>query len=241
MKSLIAKLNVKTRSCRSLAMTAVAVASLLSLSSPEVYAHGGGTTGGSPGFVTRASCASALGGGRIGTQMGNRNAQRLINAVWNRLGRNCAQLDRLATIISETPLAAPSSGGLMAACFYMGYTDTLWDQVEDIYNRCGVRCFSAGAEIGRISAEGYCFASIAVGGLDDPGFIQQPPLPFCGMNVSIGCKTEYVATATFDIPACHRYTVGLFENTFENSVRQDCFVPANVPIEDGAFNESVLF
>ncbi|HTL13222.1 MAG TPA: hypothetical protein VL588_12080, partial [Bdellovibrionota bacterium] len=131
------------------------------------------------------------------------------------------------------PLAQSTGGGIMGACFYMGYTDTLWQQVEAAYDRCGVRCFAAGSEIGQISAEGYCAASIAVGGLDDPGFIAQPPLPFCGENVALGCKSEYVSTAIYDIPSCARYTQGVFENTFENSVRQDCFVPADVPISDG--------
>lgn len=184
--------------------------------------------------VTRASCRSYQDGALMGTNMGKRNAQRLISAVWNKLQRRCDQVDRLAQIISETPFQAPShNSGLFSACFYMGYTDTLWEQLGGIYDRCGEKCFRAGTEIGKISAEGYCYASIAVGGLDDPGFIAQPPLPFCGNEVAIGCKTEYVATATFDINACYPYTVGYYESTFENSVRQDCFVPADVPIVDG--------
>ena len=180
----------------------------------------------------RHSCFTAAGGGSMGRNMGNRNAQRLFTAVWGRLGRTCDQLDRLGQIISETPLSAPASGGAFSACFYMGYTDTLWDQLAQAYDRCQVRCFAEGSDIGKISAEGYCAASIAVGGLYDPGFIAQPPLPFCGENLVFGCKSQYIQTATSEVRGCFPFTAGSFSQTFENSIRQDCFVPSDVPIRD---------
>jgi hypothetical protein len=183
------------------------------------------------GIVTRQSCYGP-GAGNIGRSMGNRNAQRLFGAIWARLGQTCDKLDRLGEIISETPLAAPSMGGVFSACFYMGYTDTLWGQLAAAYDRCQVRCFNEGSDIGKISAEGYCAASIAVGGLYDPGFIAQPPLPFCGENLVFGCKSQYLQTATSEINGCFGYTTGGFTQTFENSIRQDCFVPSDVPIRD---------
>lgn len=186
-------------------------------------------------FVRRANCFSYGSAGDRGRQMGTRNATRIVNAVWNKLGRSCSQLDRLAQIISETPLARPTLGGEFAACFFMGYTDALWDQLDLTYTRCGTLCFNAGSEVGRISSEGYCAASIAVGGLDDPGFIRQPPLPFCGENLVMGCKAEYVQHATFDVPGCFAYTTGQFGLIFDNSVRQDCFVPSDVPIRDSGY------
>ena len=64
----------------------------------------------------------------------------------------------------------------------------------------------------------------------DPGFIAQPPLPFCGSALVMGCKSEYVYTATVAIPACAPYTEGWFTETFDNTVRQDCFVPYDIPI-----------
>ena len=180
----------------------------------------------------RSDCFGFSGGGDMGRRMGMRNAGRIVNAVWNRLGRSCDQLDRLAQIISETPLARPTQGGAFAACFYMGYVDALWSQLDATYERCGNKCFDAGSEIGKISAQGYCAASVAVGGLDDPGFIAQPPLPFCGQNLVMGCKSEYVQVASFEYPACYDFTVGAYSETVENSVRQDCFVPQDVPIRD---------
>jgi hypothetical protein len=182
--------------------------------------------------LRRDDCLNMRRAGGRGHQMGVRNGQRLFNAIWAKLGRTCDKLDRLGTIISDTPLSAPMMGGEFAACFYQGYTDTLWDQLSDAYDRCQVRCFNEGTDVGRISAEGYCAASIAVGGLDDPGFIAQPPLPFCGENLVLGCKSQYVESATSEIQGCFAYTSGAYETTFDNSVRQDCFVPSDVPIRD---------
>ena len=163
--------------------------------------------------------------------MGARNSKRLFDAVWTRLGRTCDQLDRLGQVISDTPLAGVASGEF-SACFSLGYTENLWDQLAGAYDRCAVRCFNEGSAIGDISAQGYCAASIAVGGLDDPGFISQPPLPFCGATLVFGCKSQYIQTAMSEVNGCYPYTVGYFSQTFENSVRQDCFVPSDVPIRD---------
>ncbi len=183
-------------------------------------------------FIQRNDCLRRGSAGGMGRQMGVRNASRIVQAMWNRMGRTCNQVDRLATIISDTPLARPYTGGEFAACFFQGYVDTLWSQLDQIYDNCGVRCFSAGAEIGNISAQGYCAASMAVGGLYDPGFISQPPLPFCGQNLVFGCKSEYVAVASFEYPGCQVFTEGAFSLTFDNTVRQDCYVPTDVPIRD---------
>ncbi|MGZ3697567.1 MAG: hypothetical protein ACXWP5_05640 [Bdellovibrionota bacterium] len=190
----------------------------------QAHAQGGG-------FINRGTCQYDQAGSR-GRQMGVRNASRIVGAVWARLGQTCDKLDTLAQIISETPLSRPMMGGVFAACFYEGYTDTLYGQIAAAYDRCQVRCFNEGSDIGRISAEGYCAASIAVGGLYDPGFIEQPPLPFCGENLVLGCKSQYIQTATSEIPACYGFTTGGFSQTFENSIRQDCYVPADVPIRD---------
>lgn len=186
--------------------------------------------------IRRADCFTPGRAGAMGRQMGERNAARLANAVWMRLGQTCNNVDRLAQILSETPLARPYQGGEFAACFYLGYTEQLFNSLDDTYNRCGSACFTAGAEIGRISAQGYCAASLAVGGLYDPGFISQPPLPFCGSSLVMGCKSEYVAVASWEFPGCSMYTQGHFADTFDNTVRQDCYVPADVPIRDSFFD-----
>lgn len=183
------------------------------------------------GTITRADCFRPRTAGDQGRQMGVRNATRLFNAIWARLGQTCNNLDRLGQVISDTPFAA-GANGVFSACFALGYTDTLWDQLSAAYDRCSVRCFSEGSAIGDISAQGYCAASIAVGGLYDPGFIEQPPLPFCGNELVFGCKSQYIQTATSDVRGCFPYTTGHFAQTFENSVRQDCFVPSDVPIRD---------
>lgn len=189
--------------------------------------------------IHRNDCFARASVGARGRDMGVRNSTRLFNAVWNRLGRSCAQLERLAQIIADTPLAAPMTRGAFQACFYQGYVENLFDQLDLAYTRCGDRCFSSGAEIGKISAVGYCAVSAAVGGLDDPGFIEQPSLPFCGTNLVIGCKTEYVEQAVYEIQGCSMFTDGQFAQIFDNTVRQDCFVPSDVPIRDGYFGRAL--
>lgn len=182
-------------------------------------------------YLRRANCF-APGAGNMGRQMGARNAQRLVSMTWQRLGQTCNNVDRLAQIISEMPLSRPASGGEFAACFYLGYTDEMYNSLDSVYDRCGQACFNVGAEIGNISAQGYCAASLAVGGLLDPGFIAQPPLPFCGSSLVLGCKSQYVLTATVQYPGCAQFTDGWFTETFDNTVRQDCYVPSDVPIRD---------
>lgn len=217
-----ALMKTKTLSLgKTMIATALALSAVGAVSTENAEARGFG----------RNECLNPSAAGYRGRQMGIRNAQRIFNAVWGRLGRTCDRLDQLGTIISETPFSSPM-GGAFSACFYQGYVDTLWDQLAGAYDRCSVRCFSEGAAIGRISAEGYCAASIAVGGLDDPGFISQPPLPFCGQNLVFGCKSEYISAATSEIRGCYPFTVGSFGLTFDNSVRQDCFVPSDIPIRD---------
>lgn len=197
------------------------------------------------GIITRNDCFDRYtpmdrygsrgrgGEGPLGRLMGERNAKRLVGSIWSSLGGTCDQLDRLTQILGDTPLSRPYRGGTFAACFYMGYTDATWDEVDKIYDKCQRKCFSAGESIGEISAIGYCAASMAVGGLLDPGFIEQPPLPFCGQNLAIGCKTQYVRTATWEFPGCSYYTQNQFAETFDNNVRWDCFVPSDVPIRSG--------
>lgn len=188
------------------------------------------------GHISRHECKSGAFESTMGHGMGRRNGGSLVRRVWQRLGGTCDKLDQLAQVISESPLAKPVRSGRFAACFYMGFVDTVWEEVEKIYDDCGNKCFDAGTQIGNISAQGYCAASIAVAGLLDPGFIAQPPLPFCGTNVVLGCKSEYVRVATSDYPGCYAYTEGSYREAFDNTVRQDCYVPTDVPIRTGGQN-----
>ncbi len=197
---------------------------------PNAEAHG--TTARSP-RITRNACFVRGSAGDRGRQMGVRNAARLVQNAWARMGATCDQVDRLAQVISEVPLARPYTGGEFGACFYQGYVDTIWGQLEGVYTRCGNACFSAGVEVGNISAQGYCAASLAIDGLLDPGFISQPSLPFCGQNLVYGCRSEYVAVATREYPGCRLYTQGDYSETFDNFVRQDCFLPNDVPVREG--------
>jgi len=178
----------------------------------------------------RANCFTPGSAGNMGRQIGDRNAKRLTQMIWQRLGQTCNNVDRLSQIITEMPLAGPTQGGAFAAGFYLGCMDAMYDTIDVAYDRCGVACFNAGAGIGKISAQAYCAASLAVGGLLDPGFIAQPPLPFCGSALVMGCKSEYVYTAAYEFPGCEVFTDGEFTDIFENNVRLDCYVPADVPI-----------
>lgn len=180
----------------------------------------------------RSNCFRPGSAGNMGRQIGDRNAKRMTQMIWTRLGQTCNQIDRLSQIITEMPLQKPMQGGEFSACFYLGYMDAMYAAIDDTYDRCGVACFSAGVGIGNLSAQAYCAASMAIGGLLDPGFIPQPPLPFCGSSIVMGCKTEYVMTAAYKYPGCQGYTEGEFSDTFDNNVRFDCYVPADVPIRD---------
>ena len=183
--------------------------------------------------ITRNTCFVRGSEGDRGRQMGIRNANRLIQSAWARMGRTCDQVDRLAQIVAETPFARSYTGGQFGACFYQGYVDTIWGQLDQIYTSCGDACFNAGVEVGNISAQGYCAASLAIDGLLDPGFISQPALPFCGQNLVYGCRSEYVNVAMNEFPGCRLYTVGGYSETFDNFVRQDCYLPSDVPVRDG--------
>ncbi len=185
----------------------------------------------SPNF-TRSRCFAQGSAGNMGRQIGDRNAKRMTQMIWARLGQTCNNVDRLAQIITEMPLARPTQGGEFSACFYLGYMDAMYASIDNAYEKCGVACFNAGAEIGHISAQAYCAASLAVGGLLDPGFISQPPLPFCGSALVMGCKSDYVYTAAYEFPGCQSYTEGYFSDIFDNNVRLDCYVPSDVPIRD---------
>ena len=215
------------------ALAALAGATIISgVNSPKAQAHGFGTTGKKP-KITRNTCFVRGSAGDRGRQMGIRNATRLIQSAWARMGRTCDQVDRLAMIVAETPFARSVTGGEMGACFYQGYVDTIWNQLDSIYTSCGNACFNAGVEVGNISAQGYCAASLAIDGLLDPGFIGQPALPFCGQNLVYGCRSEYVNVAMNEFPGCRYYTVGDYTETFDNFVRQDCYLPTDVPVRDG--------
>lgn len=183
-------------------------------------------------YLRRAHCFAPGGAGNMGRQIGERNAKRITQMIWARLGQSCNQVDRLSKIITEMPLQRPMQGGEFSACFYLGYMDAMYASIDATYDRCGVACFDAGAGIGKMSAQAYCAASLAVGGLLDPGFISQPPLPFCGSALVMGCKSEYVMTAAYEFPGCQPYTDGFFTDIFDNNVRLDCYVPADVPIRD---------
>jgi len=217
------------------ALTAVSVVgSLLSFGVESAEASGGLSSRISgQRKIGRNTCFVRGSAGERGRQMGLRNGGRIVSMAWARMGQSCDQVDRLAQIISETPLARPTTGGEFAACFYQGYVDALWGQIDQVYDRCGNLCFNAGAEIGSISAQGYCAASLAIDGLLDPGFISQPPLPFCGESLVLGCKSEYIYVASREYPGCRTYTQNQYAATFDNFVRQDCFVPEDVPIRDG--------
>ncbi len=189
------------------------------------------------GRLRRVDCFNPAREGYRGMQMGNRNGTNLFNRAWRRLGQSCDQVDNIAGIIAGTPLAPPSYGSSeFAACFYLGYTDALWASLEATYDRCGDRCFNAGADIGTISAQAYCAVSAVLGGLDDPGFIAQPALQFCGQSVVFGCKTAYVQYAVNPYNSCRQFTEGYFALTFDNTVRQDCWVPFDIPIRDRPYS-----
>ena len=180
--------------------------------------------------LRRQDCFNPRRVGYRGMQIGIRNASMIFDRMWDRVGRVYDELDRVAQIIADTPIRPPSTGGEFAACFYVGYTDTLWSRLENAYLEGSRVCFSAGSAIGEISAQAYCAVSMALGGLSDPGFIAQPPLRMCGTEVVFGCKSAYLQYAMTRIPGCSTYTTGYFSATFENMIRQDCWVPEDVPI-----------
>jgi len=186
--------------------------------------------------LRRQDCFNPQRAGFRGMQIGIRNASMIFDRMWRRVNFVCDDLERVAQIIADTQIRPPATGGEFAACFYVGYTDTLWSKLEQAYLGCSDACFSAGSAIGEISANAYCAASMSLGGLYDPGFIAQPSLRICGTEVVFGCKTAYLQTAISRTPGCFPYTSGAFTLTFENMIRQDCWVPEDVPIRGNPYS-----
>lgn len=99
----------------------------------------------------------------------------------------------------------------------------VWNRVADAYRGCNLDCFEDGVAVGQISASTYCSASIALGGLDSPGFLPQPPLPLCQNSIFAGCQSGYQSGAA-SVEGCSNYTAGQFDSIFKAYQSQDCHV-----------------
>ncbi len=99
----------------------------------------------------------------------------------------------------------------------------VWDRLALAYRSCNRTCFDDGYAVGQISATGYCSASIAVGGLDAPGGLLQPPLPLCQNETFVGCQKGYDDTSE-DYDGCQNYTSGGYTDIYLQSKSQDCHI-----------------
>jgi hypothetical protein len=97
----------------------------------------------------------------------------------------------------------------------------MWTRLADVYRSCDLGCFDDGQAVGEISAAGYCGASVQLGGLPSPSFLDQPPLPLCENSIFVGCQQSYRSTAA-STPGCAAFTSGNFAQTFNESISQDC-------------------
>lgn len=111
------------------------------------------------------------------------------------------------------------SGHLNSAHFWQ----IVWARLAQMYRECDKGCFDDGVAVGQISATGYCSASIAVGGLNAPGFEAQKPLPLCQNETFTGCLSGYDRTAT-SYAGCSTYISGGYLQIFDQSKSQDCHV-----------------
>src|SRR5690554_761622 len=78
--------SASTGFAKKVAILGLSALSVLSLTIPG--SSGDALAG---GRITRATCNLNAGGARMGKMMGERNAARLVQAAWQRLGRSCDQ------------------------------------------------------------------------------------------------------------------------------------------------------
>lgn len=97
----------------------------------------------------------------------------------------------------------------------------VWNRMADAYRSCNRSCFDDGISVGTLSATAYCSASVALGGLPGPGYIEEPPLPVCETAIFAGCLKSYGTTAA-TTPGCAPYTQDSFESIFAEYESQDC-------------------
>jgi hypothetical protein len=97
----------------------------------------------------------------------------------------------------------------------------VWERLAEMYRQCNKGCFDDGVAVGQISATGYCSASIAVNGLNAPGFLAQKPLPLCQNETYVGCLTGYDHTAS-TYQGCSTYISGGYTQIYNESKSQDC-------------------
>jgi hypothetical protein len=97
----------------------------------------------------------------------------------------------------------------------------VWNRMADAYRSCNRGCFDDGVAVGKISATGYCSASLAVNGLLGPGYLEQPPLPVCETSIYAGCIRGYQETPA-SIPGCLEYTTQSYHSIFQEYISQDC-------------------
>jgi hypothetical protein len=103
------------------------------------------------------------------------------------------------------------------------FWQSVWDRLAAMYRQCDKGCFDDGVAVGQISAAGYCSASIAVGGLNAPGYEAQKPLPLCQNETFVGCLSSYDKTAS-TYPGCSTYDSGGYTQIYNESKSQDCHI-----------------
>jgi hypothetical protein len=104
------------------------------------------------------------------------------------------------------------------------FWELVWQQLTQLYRDCNRSCFDDGYAVGQISATGYCAASLAVNGLNAPGFQYQAPIPVCQTGNFTGCLDGYdQATAAY--AGCSAYASGGYTQIYDQSKSQDCHIP----------------
>ena len=103
------------------------------------------------------------------------------------------------------------------------FWETVFSRLSEAYRSCDATCMDDGDAIGAISGTMYCAANAGVGGLDAPGFLAQNLVPMCETSIFVGCQQSFrQAAQAYD--GCSAYLSGSFEQTFLESISQDCHV-----------------
>ena len=112
----------------------------------------------------------------------------------------------------------------------------LWNHVTVAFQRCEADCFQDGLAVGQISAAMYCSISEELGGLDDPEFLPQPPLPSCEAGIRAGCVQGYVESVR-QSESCRPYATADFREIFLDNVSQDCHIEEEAGDAQAGFTE----
>ncbi len=136
-----------------------------------------------------------------------------------RLGETLRRLSQRAATTKGTPREPRKLKPFQSEVFW----ERIWNHLSDTYRSCDVDCFEDGYAVGQISGQAYCGISVALEGLQAPGYRAQGPLPVCENSIFIGCLNGFKDTMKSDV-SCRPYFTGRYTTVAKQFQSQDCHI-----------------